>query len=243
MSEIYLENAAKQANKQPDFLNFGHYVIEPAPIPEYLMRFWVGHMGLKCGKLLTASICICNMHPLLEGSFWIDHKEDQRKYHRALKLPNEEFSGMKETVEQLFNGGKLDIDSRFVCLSDAVFFREKYLQNLPDLKIISIYLEDVFRDELLKDCADWLNAPAAPDSSRIEGKFLGYDLLGWSISGFHSHYCNALMEYFPKNLSLKINEFGIIQNKYEEVKAYAKAVMGKGEPVNWLPFAVYGHNF
>jgi len=54
-----------------DFLNIGHYIVEPVPTPEYL--------DLKCKQIITISNCICNTHPSLAGSFYINHGFSRNK--------------------------------------------------------------------------------------------------------------------------------------------------------------------
>jgi hypothetical protein len=38
-----------------------------------------------------------------------------------------------------------------------------------------------------------------------------------------------------------VDDFGIIKNQYEEVIKFVEHIGDKGEPVDWLPFAIYGH--
>ena len=73
-----------------NFLNFGYYIIESVPTPEYI--------NLKCNRILTATDCICNLHPSLEGSFWVNHKKRQLEYQKSLGLSEKEFEGLKDMI-------------------------------------------------------------------------------------------------------------------------------------------------
>lgn len=59
------------------------------------------------------------------------------------------------------------------------------------------------------------------------------------ISGFHSYLCNGLEKTIEADYLLKVDYQGLIQNPYEEVVDFAKRIEGMGEPVEWIPVAVY----
>jgi hypothetical protein len=219
--------------KKMKFLNFGYYIVEPMPTPEYV--------GLKCGRILTATDCICNLHPSLSDTFGINSKQEQSKYQKMLGLSEEMFGELKDTVSRLFDMCKIDFDSRFACLSDALDLTKKYLYNLSEIKIISIALENEFKDIFLEDVAEDLKIPAFSDERKNDGVFLGFDILGYDQCSFHSYLCNGLSKDIANRYHLEINDYGLIQNPYSQVKEFAEYIQGKGEPVDWLPFAVYGH--
>jgi hypothetical protein len=220
------------------FLNFGYYIAEPAPTLEW--------SGVKCRQILTATDCICNLHPNMKGSFWISANEDSSKQHdeyqKLLGISDDEFSVLKEFVARLFDVGKIDVDGRFVDLADAAEFSVRYLANIPAAKIISLHLSEDFREEFVKGLPK-MNAPIFADCTETTGEFLGYDILGWDWGAFHSFHCNALTEVISEKYCLELNDFGLIQNSYSQVKEFAEYIDGKGEPVLWLPFAVYEQNY
>lgn len=215
-----------------NFLNFGYYIVEPVSVPKYL--------NLKCKQILTTTDCICNIHPSLLGSFWVNHERQQPEYKKSLGLSDEKFGELKETVSQLYYKHELCVDGRFAKLSDALWFCDKYLYNLSDIKVISISLEGIFKNAFIEDVGENLNM-CLLTKQEFNGDFLGYDILGWDWSGFHSYLCNGLHKDISNKYNLEINDFGLIQNPYSQVKEFAEYIEDKGEPVNWLPFAIYAH--
>jgi len=226
------------------FLCLGYYVVEPVPKPQYLK--------LKCRQILTVTNCICNLHPNLQGSFWQNQKgeipqDEQTNYRKQLRLSDEIFNDLKVAVKQLFDARYLELDSRFVKLSDAVLFCKKYMYNLTDLKIVSIAIDDNFKDVLISAFNDvsWnlnIQTPMILTDLESGGKLLGYDILGWDVSSFHSYLCNSLNNDISLAYPLEVDDFGIIQNQYDEVIKFAEYIKDKGEPVDWLPFAMYDYS-
>jgi hypothetical protein len=216
-----------------DFLRLGYYIVEPAPKPQ--------HCKLNCGQILTVSDCICILHPNLKGSYWDNYEDEESNYQKRLGLSDESFIDMKATVSQLVDARNLEIDSRFANLSDAISFYNKYMRHLTNLRIVSIALGDAFKDVLINA----LNGVSCNLTSMVlndvetDGNLLGYDILGWDLSSFHSYVCNSLENDISAVYPLKVDSFGIIQNQYDECIKIAEYIRGKGEPVDWLPFAMY----
>lgn len=215
-----------------DSINYGYYIIEPVAKPKFI--------NLYCEKILTASDCICNPHPFLNATFWNNEENEQLKYQQKLQLSDDEFADMKKTVSSLFNNHKLDCDSRFLELSDAVSFYKKYLFHLPHLKLVGISLENVYKDSFLEEIKDTTNILHPLKNKPDGGNLLGYDILGWDYGNFHTYLCNGFEEEISRDFPLSINEFGLIQNEYSLVKKFSELIKDMpGEPVLWLPFAVW----
>ena len=219
--------------------NFGYYITKPASKPEYI--------SLKCSHILTVSDCICSLHPNLKATFWQnkEYEEERRDYQKLLGISDVEFNNLKVEVSGIFADYHLDVGSRFTMLSEALHFREKYLRSL-NLKVISIALEDEFKD-ILRDfiiedrCMNNIEADLILVNQEAGGELIGYDILGWDTSGFHSYLCNGLDKDILEKYDLSVNNVGLIQNDYEDVKIFAEHIKDKGEPVDWLPFSVYEH--
>lgn len=216
-----------------NFLNFGYYIIEPSLLPEYL--------NLTCDQILTVSECMCNIHPSLTGFlFHVELTDLQLEYKESLSLSDEEFTELQEMVLRLYDEHNLDVDGRFVKLSDARLFCKKYLYNKPNIKIISLALESAYKDVFVEEVDGCLNAPLL-ENKKNDGDFLGYDILGWDYSYFHTYLCNSLNENISDKYPLEVNKHGLLQNSYSQVKMFSEYIDGEGEPVMWLPFAVYSH--
>lgn len=74
------------------------------------------------------------------------------------------------------------------------------------------------------------------ESSEAEGEFIGCDIIGWDISGFHSFLCNSLHEKFD---DISFNKYGLLDESFEKVEQMAEKIQGMGEPVNWIPVMIH----
>ena len=166
--------------------------------------------------------------------------DEQIVYQNKLKLSDEIFHSLKESVSALFEN-QFDIDSRFFELSDARKFVSNYLLNLTNIKIISIALEEIFMGKFCEEIENSPNKIFWAKEKQACGQLLGYDILGFDIMGFHTYLCNSLDKDISKNFMIKTNEVGLIQNPYFQVKEFSKFIAEMGEPVLWLPFAIYEH--
>jgi hypothetical protein len=176
----------------------------------------------------------------LNGSLWDNHEKDQLEYRDALKISGDSFNEMKKIVRELFERNKLDNDGRFVNCADAVDFLNKYLHNLTGLKIIALALDDEYKNILCDEVRSSSNICSTLEVPQQVGGLIGYEILGWDCGGFHSYLCNGFDKDISEQFKLMVNEFGVIQNAYAEVKEFAEFLEDKnGEPVIWLPFALY----
>lgn len=216
-----------------EFLTFGYYIVAPVLKPDYI--------GLNCASILSASECICDFHPSLDGSLWLNHQQEQKAYQETLGLTDEKFDEMKALVCTLHVEHRLDNDSRFLALSDAVSFYQTYLCRLKDLRIIELALEVRDQPLILEETEGDTNVAVPLTAIQPGGTLLGYELLGWDYCSFHSYLCNGLDKHIAEKFPLQVNEVGLMQHSYSQVKAFAKHIEHKGEPVCWVPFALYEH--
>ncbi|MDO5519876.1 MAG: hypothetical protein Q4G58_05220 [bacterium] len=180
------------------FRKIGYYLVEEGGSPKEQM------------PIITATDCICNLHPkqeLLECS----------KELQELRLKN-----------------RLTTDRRFQTPEEARKLYNTYLKNNKKIHLISISIKERYLPILKEEMEEEFTLV----NDHEIGSLIGYDLLGWDIVGFHSYLCNGLEEAINRTYHIQYNKSGLIENKYEEVKEFAKLIQGQGEPVEWFPFKV-----
>lgn len=210
----------------------GYYLAEIVGKPNWI--------NLTCSDILSVSNCICNLHPLLSEFFWQNLPDSLGKdYCKKLLLTEQSFQALKEDTEQLFDEKLLDVDSRFVHLSEAVDMYQKYFVELKQVRILSIATQEENYQKLLED--GFLQNAGTSDGQHTNSNWLGCDILGWDICGFHSYLCNGLEKILCEEPGFRTNKVGLLQVEYQQAAAYAKRIEGKGEPVDWMPFAVFEH--
>lgn len=210
-----------------ELINVGYYIIETVPRPDYI--------SLPCSKVISASPCICSLHPDLSGCFWKKNPDEEAEYRQQLGLTPMEFSNMSEMVSQYFQKNRIDTDSHFIYLSDAVNLYHSYLKGGANLHIVSISTTEKYLT-VLEGTPYWgQNAPVSPEP--IKGKLAGGEILGFDTGSFHSYLCNFLEKYICERHKLICDpDHGLIQNPFSEIEEFAACISGKGEPVDWIPF-------
>lgn len=208
------------------FRIIGYYISEVVEMPGWLEG--LGH------KMLSVSSCLGEMHPKMESYFvngW--RKGERQAYQRRLKLSDEQYADYAETVGRLFDAKRLDIDCRFPYLSDAENFYKKFCQDIPCL-LVSVSTTEACLKVFVKELeGSYSNCVIGGEPD--DNLWIGSDILGWDIGGFHSFLCNSLQRELPEAV---FNDIGLLRNDFPEVTEFARRIEGKGEPVEWIPFKI-----
>ena len=105
-----------------DFKIIGYYIVEVIDMPE-----WLRDLGER-----ILSVSLGEVHPRLECYFvngW--RKGEKQAYQKRLKLSDEQYAEYVETVGNLFDSGKMDMNGMFLHLSDAQYFQQKFCMEIP----------------------------------------------------------------------------------------------------------------
>jgi len=209
----------------------GYYVCEICEMKD--TPDWLWGVGKR---VLSVSGCIGEQHPKPKCFMGGWHKGESREYQKALRLNDERYGELAEAARRLFDLKRMGVDSRFYELSDAQAFCKKFCSAL-NCRVVSVsttpeYL-DVLAEELKGSNSDG-RMSGAPDNSL----WLGSDILGWDICGFHSFLCNSLQKELA---GAKFNDMGLLDNDFTDVILYAKQIEGLGEPVRWIPCKIGTH--
>lgn len=145
---------------------------------------------------------------------------------------------LKKDVSRLLDDGKIVTDGLFKNRKDAKEIYQNYFSANDAIRIIGISVQAPYDDVLQEELGNsgWLYT-----QENVQGKPLGFEIIGWDISGWHSYLCNGLQKIIEEKYLLKVNDQGLIQNSYEEVVDFAKRIEGMGEPVEWVPVAVHDY--
>lgn len=170
---------------------------------------------LPCEKIISLSDCIVNIHP-------------------QITLEDFELSPIKKLAE---NGLFSLSDRRFTHLSDALVFYRKTAKNTDGLRIVGQFaaadiIERYKQGEIPPGCLC--------DENIAPNGFLGGEILG-EDGGLHSYLCNGFEQDLREKFPITWNEWGLIANNYEELRAFADFIEGEGEPVDWLPYLLFDY--
>lgn len=223
------------------FVDYGYYIISPCPCPAFLAGF--------SERILTVSGCFCEIWSELFSCMGADEREDEI-FRKQLGFTESEFLEYSAEITRLFEDGRLDTDGRFLFKADGehvyrrYFYRQTQSEREESRRLVGISLEETSISLLAEEMGTQTGAPeggAFKKQPQTGGLFLGFDILGWDISGFHTYLCNSLQKNLMESFDLKPGEFGLLKNSLEEVGKFAAAIQGRGEPVVWIPFALHDY--
>ncbi|MCI8865323.1 MAG: hypothetical protein HFG60_08550 [Lachnospiraceae bacterium] len=210
------------------FKVIGYYICEIYDTPEWLR-------GVS-RQILSVSGCIGGQHPRWECFTGGWRKGEAQEYQERLQLDKGQYREFSEMAGCLFDAQRLDVDGRFPLLSDARGFYEKFCQA-PSCCVVSVSTTTEYY-KILSDEWKGSNSHALTDGENDNSQWLGNDILGWDIGGFHSFLCNSLQKELP---GAKFNGLGLLGNVFPEVEGFAHQIQGKGEPVEWIPCRIGGY--
>lgn len=204
-----------------ELITFGYYICSVRECPEYLE-------GLA-DKFISISDCLCEHEPKVykcEG--WRQYRKDKAEYIGSrFGGDTEAYRKMSETANDLFNKDLLCMDGRILRREDALHFYREYFDH-PWFMLVSVSTEE-------KYLAALHNFPYEKNMTDEGDELMGYDIIGWDNSGFHSFLCNSLHEDFP---DARFTGYGLLDEGYEQVARMAQKIQGEGEPVDWMPVRI-----
>lgn len=183
-------------------------------------------------RMISVSGCFGGIHPDLSCCFFEENREDEcEEYCAKWNLNREKLGQLKWDIGKLFDH-RLGIDGRFLSKADAEYFAQTYFSE-NECVVVCVSTTDEYYDVLKKEFIETGIANNNILSYDLdESQLLGFDILGWDISGFHTFLCNNLQSILP---SVRFNAINLLDNDFEEVKGFARQIQGKGEPVEWIP--------
>ena len=204
------------------FKIIGYYICKIIDTP-----IWLSGIGKQA---LSVSGCIGEQHPDPKCFMGGWRKKESQRYQNYLKLNNEQYKDFSNEAIRLFNLKQIDVDGRFVQASDAQNFHKRFrLGNT--FPIVSLSTTPKYFEILAKEL-NGSNSYGLMNGSADNSLWIGNDMLGWDIAGFHSFLCNSLQNGLS---GAKFNNRGLLANQFHDVIRYAEQIQGLGEPVEWLP--------
>ncbi|WP_455530031.1 hypothetical protein [Ruminococcus sp.] len=204
------------------FVTIGYYICHKTDAPSYL--------GFDTDSFISVSDCLCDHEPqIVYCHSWKPHGDDPQYIGRYFS-DREEYIKMSGEIGDLFSQNLFDTDGSFLRKKDAVYFYKKYFAAY-DCTLIAVSTMERY-SELSSGNFDHQEY----ESGEAEGEFIGCDIIGWDISGFHSFLCNSLHEEFDE---ISFNKYGLLDESFEKAEQMAEKIQGMGEPVDWIPVMIH----
>lgn len=168
--------------------------------------------ALPCKRLLSLSDCIANIYP----------PQTER---------------MSSSMMTLVETARFSpAEGRFSRREDALAWYRAYSRQVEGLRVVGQFIKEDFAGRFLCEAE-----PLCHEEEISEPKMLlGGEILGLD-GGLDSYLCNGLDKDLRDHFSIRWNSWGLIENSYEEMCAFASFIKGQGEPVDWLPYLLFDY--
>lgn len=164
------------------FKVIGYYICGVTAAPEYLHSI---------GKqILSVSGCIGEQHPKWECFMGGWRNGENQEYKNFLKMNDEQYKKFSDTANHLFDLKRIDVDCRFLRASDAQNFNKEFCSGIS-CRIVSVSTTPKYFEILAKELKG-SNSYGLMNGNVDNSLWIGSDILGWDIAGFHSFLCNSL---------------------------------------------------
>ena len=204
------------------FVTIGHYICPKTETPSYL--------GFDTDSFISVSDCLSDHEPQIVYCHGRKLHGDDPQYISRYFSDREDYIKMSGEIWELFSQELFDMDGRFLRKKDAVYFYKKYFASY-DCTLVAVSTKERY-SAFSSDNSDQREYERLED----EGGFIGCDLIGWDISGFHSFLCNSLHEEFD---DISFNKYGLLDESFEKAEQMAEKIQGMGEPVDWIPVMIH----
>ena len=225
-----------------DYYLGGYYLVEGVTRPAYSATFLPS-------TIWSISTCVSPIYPDTWALPWTSYPDEKRLTIQArLGLTNTDFKEMQDWVNTAFNEDRLGWPNVWLNVDDAQEYYRRYLQSIPQIKLLAIGISASYLDECLE--------AARPDSgmgqtglyllllkpqkfSNIE-RALGYELLNVEHgNASHSFLCNHL-ETDYQQMNLTFNEHGLLTHYDDAQRAeeFTNLETTQAEPGQWFPWLI-----
>jgi hypothetical protein len=189
----------------------GYYLIEPHERPSCM------NGDIVPSTILSVSSCICNTYP--DGFNWY-------RKQRPPKFDEEMAKNCDEWMSAKLDDQQIGWPNVFYNLNTAREFYQKFLFSLSNLRCIGIGLKVEFVKNFLDDVVDYEGGVVQCLMKKTfleeDGKFLGFETLGYDVNDFHSYLCNGLEEELPP-FAISLNSEGLVTN-FEQAVEFAESI-------------------
>ena len=228
-----------------NYLSAGYYLIQPTPRKEYMDKTVVQK------SILSVSECICTHYPDT-SILWGESEVKKERYMERLGLSLHTFHLLEQWVEEHRKTEDVLFPQVFFNLNAAKTFVNRFLNHLPDIRIIGIGLPEQYKVDFLEDVAAFSSKNPEPYgvekmlSQRLSpdmdgAKKIGCEVLGFDSGLFHSYLCNGLERDFSQQYNFSLNSRGLIYT-LEEADRYSNYCNELGETIEsvlWFPWAIF----
>ena len=218
----------------------GYYLVQLKPID----------FGSSISQTVyTCSNCINNSLVDNWSYSWVNDNNNGIKdvYHK-FEIDSLKLLAIRNWVDEKFDANRVGWVDVFADLETAESYKQTFFSHLNDIVIMSIYLSENERNDLLDEFKPQKEGQGSiglyqnlikgiiEDESKNE-EFIGFDLIGVEYSGdFHTFYCHDISNDLINKFGLEINSYGLLNDSdnWESILNHMNDEKTGLEPVPWF---------
>jgi hypothetical protein len=229
------------------FVAGGYFVVRPAA------RSGTMSSDLLPERILTVCDCIADSAPGTWGIAWTVDSADSRRDRAALfGLHGADLDAFISWSTSGCDSGRVGWPGMFLDLDAARELRRTFLPAGVETVVLGLALPAQLRDRFVEATrpAAGMGVPGVVQAvvsgahPAQGGRPLGFDVLGWDCSGFHSYLCNGLEVEFERALGMRPNARGFFDTELDATRCAEHAGQGTtgAEPALWLPWQILAYD-
>ncbi len=200
-------------------------------------------------RILSASECLVDFVPDLWTIDWTRLPDEERaKKARVFGMDAAARRQVSLWVEEGVDKGAFGWPNVFFSTDDAREFVRRFVPGQEDLVLFGLGLPERLSELFIESetPSDETGASGVFEAiSRLQpledgGRVLGFEILGYDTSGYHSWLCNGLEQDVADELSVRPNADGFVDTYHDAMKAAefcGRDEVG-AEPGFWAPWLV-----
>ena len=211
------------------------------------LKPYVGSLG-EHSVICSCSSCL-NTHLLDEWSYsWLNNLNDPNSNILSpVDLIGNQIHSIQVWVDTQFDNQMIGWINVFFSSEIAMNYKAKFYGTEKDVVLLSLYIEDEFRDYILDEFKPRNDSIAEvgiykcllnkiPEDDKANEILLGYDYIGIEESGsFHSFHCHHLGNDLTKKFRIDLNNYGLFDSSLHksDVEEYLNDSLTGIEAVPW----------
>ncbi|MFD2784882.1 hypothetical protein [Hymenobacter rubripertinctus] len=216
----------------------GYYLV----IPKHERGTVNGHTYTS--RVWSVSTFISQLYP---GNWGFSWQYSKRQVPKNFPLVEPALGRLHASTTALFEQNKYGAPGFFFERKDALTFQEQFLVDLPQVKLLGIFLHESHLSAATAE-VEQHSAPNWPNLATLlqqqvpepeAGQTIGFDLLGLFDDGSYepSSY-HILEEEYRTLFGIGLNDYGLFTNEADCQRAAPHTDKVADEPATWLPFKV-----
>ena len=213
----------------------------------YLIKINKADYGsIKNRELMTASDCINDSYFDSWSFSWAIDEKEKSKIAKEIGLTEEKIEHLQKWVDDKLELNKIGWQNIFYSLEELNEYKSEYFKNRNDLITLGLSfseteLEDVIEEfKPQKDKVGEIGIRYAlrqRKAENINGKFIGYDVIGIELGGsFHTIHCHDLESELTNKFKIEFFTNGLVKSckDWKKITDYCNDESNGLEPVPWF---------